>query len=68
MHRLPGFDLDLTREQFRNGEVLGEPHVIDRQPGSPWLAEEQYLILRRRVRAALHLPSDGSAEGEGDPP
>jgi hypothetical protein len=55
-NRLPGIDLDLTREQFRNGEVIGEPRLIDREIGGPWLAHEQYLVFRARVFAALGLP------------
>jgi hypothetical protein len=51
-NRLPsGLVVDLTREQFRNGERLEEPSVdalvrIDRAP-------ERYELLAARVRAAL---------------
>src|SRR5580700_4910122 len=45
-NRLDGVEVDLTREQFTRGEVLQEPHLIDRLPEFPWLAHEQYLILR----------------------
>ena len=34
-NRLPsGIEVDLTREQFRGGEVLGEPTARDRPPAS----------------------------------
>jgi RNA:NAD 2'-phosphotransferase (TPT1/KptA family) len=51
-NRLPsGLVLDLTREQFRDGERLEEPIVndvarIDRNP-------ERYELLASRVRAKL---------------
>jgi hypothetical protein len=57
-----GIDVDLTREQFRRGEVVGEPVVRKRTPA---IAEpshpryhryEKYLVLRRRVRHRLGLP------------
>lgn len=52
-NRLVGVDVDLTRDQFACGEVVLEPHLVDRLPGSPWLAEEQYLLFRDRVEDAL---------------
>jgi len=55
-NRLAGGDVDLTREQFTHHELLQEPRVVDRLPEFPWRAQEQYLILRRRVYAALTLP------------
>ena len=56
-NRLAGVDVDLTRSQFRDGEVVAEPQLIDRLPSAPWLAHEQYLAFRERVDAALHAPS-----------
>ena len=56
-NRLSGVDVDLTRSQFRNGEVVEEPQLIDRLPSAPWLAHEQYLAFRERVDAALQAPS-----------
>jgi hypothetical protein len=52
-NRLAGVDVDLTRDQFRDGEIIGEPHLIDRLPSFPWRAHEQYLVFRDRVGAAL---------------
>jgi hypothetical protein len=55
-NRLPsGLALDLTREQFRDGEtfeapVVGEPLVVDRYP-------ERYRLFRQRVLDALNSRS-----------
>jgi hypothetical protein len=65
-NRLPsGIEVDLTRDQFRNGEVIGEPRVVGPRPdtlGDPSHPRhhryEQYLVLSARVRASL-----GSAAG-----
>jgi hypothetical protein len=54
-NRFAGVDVDLTRRQFASGEVVHAPHLIERLPSVPWLAQEQYLIFRDRVRAALGL-------------
>jgi hypothetical protein len=58
-NRLAGVDVDLTRAQFREGEIMGEPHLIDRLPSFPWRAHEQYLVFRDRVSAALELHRTG---------
>jgi hypothetical protein len=55
-----GIEVDLTREQFRNGEVLGEPVAIPRpatiDPTHPrYHRYEKYLVLAARVRARLDL-------------
>jgi len=52
-NRLAGVEVDLTRAQFKNQEVVQEPRVIKRLPGLPWQAEEQYLVFLERVEAAL---------------
>jgi hypothetical protein len=60
-NRLPsGLEVDLTREQFKAGEVIGEPRVGDRpatfDPAHPrYHRYEQYLVLSERVRAGLGL-------------
>ena len=61
-NRLPsGVEVDLTREQFRNGEVVGEPVVRTRtaaiaDPSHPrYHRYEQYLVLSARVRDRLGL-------------
>lgn len=61
-NRLPsGLEVDLTREQFKLGQVIGEPRVGRRpatfDPGHPrYHRYEQYLVLSGRVRATLGLP------------
>ncbi|HYZ17960.1 MAG TPA: hypothetical protein VE615_00315 [Gaiellaceae bacterium] len=58
-NRLPGgMELDLTRDQFKNGEVIGEPTVRSRpahfDPGHPrYHRYEAYLVLASRVRERL---------------
>ncbi len=58
-NRLPGgMEVDLTRDQFRNGEVVGEPTVRQR-PASfdpehhRYHRYEAYLVLAKRVRERL---------------
>jgi hypothetical protein len=55
-----GVEIDLTREQFVRGEVIGEPGVSRRpavfDPAHPrYHRYEKYLVLSERVRAALGL-------------
>jgi hypothetical protein len=58
-NRLPGgMEVDLTRDQFRNGEVIGEPSVRQRparfEPEHPrYHRYEAYLVLARRVQERL---------------
>ena len=60
-NRLPsGLEVDLTREQFRLGQVIGEPRARNRpatfDPAHPrYHRYEQYLVLSGRVRANLGL-------------
>lgn len=51
-HRLPGGrELDLTREQFRRGETIGEPSVRQ-QPDHPrYHRYEAYLVLAHECRS-----------------
>ncbi|WP_438828372.1 YunG family protein [Streptomyces hesseae] len=52
-NRLPsGVELDLTREQFRQGQTVTAARVVERPPG-PLRRREEYLLLRKRV--AKHL-------------
>jgi hypothetical protein len=61
-NRLPsGIEIDLTREQFTRGEILGEARFVQRPPDSV-LADPahhrhhrylQYLVLADRVRSRL---------------
>jgi hypothetical protein len=58
-NRLPGgLEVDLTRDQFRNGEVIGEPIVRQRpqrfESDHPrYHRYEAYLVLARRVQERL---------------
>jgi len=52
-NRLAGVEVDLTREQFKSQEVVQEPQVVERLPGLPWQAEDQYRLFRERVNVAL---------------
>ena len=59
-NRLPGgLELDLTRDQFKNGEVIGEPSVLPRtaeiaRPEHPrYHRYAAYLVLVRRVEERL---------------
>jgi hypothetical protein len=57
-----GVEVDLTRDQFTRGEVIGGPTVIERTPAIADPAHpryhryEAYLVLSDRVRARLGLP------------
>ena len=53
-NRLPsGVDLDLTRDQFRLGQMIQEVRVVEWPPGEPLRREVAYRLLRERV--ARHL-------------
>src|SRR4029077_16804147 len=53
-NRLPsGLALDLTREQFTNGEQLGAPRV--EEPVLTHRNPERFVTFRARVRAQLGL-------------
>jgi hypothetical protein len=60
-NRLPsGLEIDLTRDQFNGGEVLGEPMQRPRpaefDPDHPrYHRYEKYLVLSERVRSRLRL-------------
>jgi hypothetical protein len=58
-NRFADVDVDLTRRQFMSGEVVQAPHLIERSPSVPWLAHEQYVIFRDRVRVVLGLRPAG---------
>jgi hypothetical protein len=48
-NRLPsGVELDLTREQFRDGQIVNAARVVERPPG-PLRRWDEYLLLRKRV-------------------
>lgn len=43
-----GLELDLTREQFRDGQTITKARVVERPPG-PLRRWDEYLLLRKRV-------------------
>ena len=57
-----GIEIDLTRDQFRCGETIGEPRIGRRtssiaDPEHPrYHRYEAYLVLSERVRGRLGLP------------
>ena len=57
-NRLAGVDIDLTREQFRPTEIIGEPVAVDRPPGEAGNYADQYEVFRARVAASLGLSGD----------
>jgi 8-oxo-dGTP pyrophosphatase MutT (NUDIX family) len=58
-NRLPdGRELDLTREQFRRGEVVGRPRVVERPPD----------VTRGRLAGHYHLLAARVARGGAAPP
>jgi hypothetical protein len=58
-NRFAGVDVDLTRRQFDQGEVVRAPQLIARLPDVPWLAQAQYVIFRDRVITALRAEAEG---------
>jgi hypothetical protein len=57
-----GSELDLTREQFADGEVIGQPRVLRRPAGLPTRCAAQYLTMRHRVFEALGVTgNDGTS-------
>lgn len=73
-NRLPnGLEVDLTREQFRRGEVIGESVARPRPDGFPadhprYHRYETYLVLADRVRSRLDVLVRASATTTGSPP
>jgi len=50
-----GTELDLTREQFADDEVIQQPRILRRPAGLPNRCAEQYLTMRGRVFDALGI-------------
>ena len=48
-----GIEIDLTRDQFRADESVGEPQTIARPAEKPLRVQAQYEVLRDRVLARL---------------
>jgi len=61
-----GYEIDLTRQQFRHGEVLDAVRRVQRPPGKTRRRWEEYLLLRDRVGARLgELPPPAGGVGGG---
>mgnify|MGYP001799071287 CR=1 FL=1 len=59
-NRLPGgIDVDLTRDQFLENEVVGEPEVVPGISGPGMRVASQYAVLRARLDAKLHELAHG---------
>lgn len=66
-NRLPsGVEIDLTREQFRDGQVVTEGRVVERPPHPPRRRNEEYLRFRGRVRARLGSYPEARRGGKPD--
>ena len=52
-----GVEIDLTREQFRDGQVIVAPKVVARPAGRPRRRYREYLLLRERVATHLGSPA-----------
>lgn len=52
-----GVEIDLTRDQFRAGEVVQPGERVARPPGPPRREPDRYELLRDRVRTRLDLTS-----------
>lgn len=65
----PGVEVDLTREQFRDGQVLSAARVVVRPRGPLPRRVEAYRALRDRVaaRLGLEIPDPyGSLASDGE--
>lgn len=62
-NRLPsGVEIDLPREQFRDGQTIIEPRAVARPGPQPRHRRREYEVLRIPVAARLGpLPAPGSA-------
>jgi hypothetical protein len=58
-----GVEIDLTREQFRSGQVVTPGRVVTRPPGPMRRRQSEYELLRQRVMA--NLPTSTTPDGAG---
>lgn len=59
-NRVGSVDIDLTRQQFTKGEVVGVGAVAQRPTRLPKLFPERYELLYRRTLGALDSHSSGT--------
>ncbi|MFI8850654.1 hypothetical protein ACIGW3_10785 [Streptomyces sp. NPDC053499] len=63
-NRLPdGSEIDLTRDQFRAGQVVMEGVSVPRPMGHSLRRAAEYTLLRTRVWERLGLPAGGATAG-----
>jgi hypothetical protein len=55
-----GVEVDLTREQFRRGEVVTSGRVVVRPAGPPRRRRREYELFRRRVMTELGTSPDSA--------
>jgi hypothetical protein len=53
-----GLEIDLTREQFRDGQVVTPGREVTRPPGPPPRRQPEYELLRARVMSRLSPEDD----------
>lgn len=64
-----GVEIDLTREQFRRGQVISGARIVQRPVNRPVRRYAEYRLLRKRVATHLGLlppsPYDDETGGTG---
>jgi hypothetical protein len=50
-----GLEIDLTREQFKDGQVVTAGQVVARPAGRPVRRQAEYELFRRRVMERLRV-------------
>jgi hypothetical protein len=53
-----GVEIDLTREQFQDGQVVTAGRIVTRPPGPPRRRQREYDLLRHRVLSTLGTRHD----------
>jgi hypothetical protein len=63
-----GIEVDLTRQQFRSGQVVTPGRMVIRPPGPLRRRHSEYELLRQRVMSGLAAESDQPISRSGDQP
>lgn len=58
-----GFEVDLTREQFQQGQVVTPVQVVARPEGRPVRRQREYELFRRRVTERLGISPPSAGHG-----
>ena len=56
-----GTELDLTREQFADDEVIQQRRILRRPAGLPKRGARQYMTMKHRVLTSLGIPDTDSS-------